>query len=257
MNGAAKEKEGALWGDERVVVKSNGEPTYLLSDLAYHLNKLLKRKFDVAVTVVGADHHAEIKQVAEKIGFFGVDQNRLKIIIMQLVRLTSGGKEVRMSKRAGEFVTLDDLLKEVGLDAARWFFLEKSPDTHMDFDLDLAKERSKKNPVYYAQYAHARASSILKKARKKLRNYETEKLNEKEELALIKKILKLPEVVEDIAGDYQVHRLTKYTYELAKSFTDFYENCRVIYPDRGRGVEEDKKLIILLITFFFLFLKTL
>src|SRR3989344_267105 len=251
-NGAAKEKEGALWWDERVVVKSNGEPTYLLSDLAYHLNKLLKRKFDVAVTVVGADHHAEIKQVAEKIGFFGVDQNRLKIIIMQLVRLTSGGKEVRMSKRAGEFVTLDDLLKEVGLDAARWFFLERSPDTHMDFDLDLAKERSKNNPVYYVQYAAARCYSILRKS--EIRNPKSEKgkdalshspplitkerwkggevnlqlLSKPEELSLIKKILQLPDIIEDIANDYQVHRLPRYAYELAKTFTDFYEKHRVV-----------------------------
>ena len=225
-----KEKEGALWWNERVVVKSNGEPTYFLSDLAYHRNKLVKRRFDVVVTIVGADHHAEIKQVEEKMKIFGIDQNRLKIIIMQLVRLVSQGKEVKMSKRAGEFVILDDLIKTVGLDAARWFFLERSPDTHMDFDLDLAKERSKKNPVYYVQYAHARACSILKKA-KQSRNANLNLLAQPAELNLIKKILQLTEIIEDITNDYQVHRLPRYAYELAKIFTDFYEKHHVIDPE--------------------------
>ena len=255
--GLVERRDGAIWLGDAVLVKSGGEPTYFLSDLAYHYDKFFKRKFELAVNIWGADHHGYVARVEKGIEALGIEPSRLRVIVMQLVRLLSKGKEARMSKRAGEFVTLDDLLKLVGVDAARWFFLEKSPDTHMDFDLDLAKERSKKNPVYYAQYAHARASSILKKARKKLRNYETEKLNEKEELALIKKILKLPEVVEDIAGDYQVHRLTKYTYELAKSFTDFYENCRVIYPERSRGVEEDKKLTIARLTLVLAAQKTL
>lgn len=233
-----KEKEGALWWDERVVIKSNGEPTYLLADLAYHRDKLLKREFDLAITVVGADHHAEIKQVEEKVKVFGTSPERLKIIVIQLVRLVSKGKEVKMSKRAGEFVTLDDLLKEVGVGVARWFFLERSPDTHMDFDLDLAKERSRKNPVYYVQYAHARACSILRKseARSTTRlpdGQESETLNlliQPEELTLIKKILQLPEIVEDISKDYQVHRLPRYAYELAQVFTNFYEKHHVIDP---------------------------
>ena len=157
----------------------------------------------------------------------GVSPERLKIIIMQLVRLTSGGKEVKMSKRAGEFITLDDLVKEVGVGAARWFFLERSPDTHMDFDLDLAKERSKKNPVYYVQYAHARACSILRKSKvSKISNLQL--LTQPEELNLIKKILQLPEIIEDIAKDYQIHRLPRYAYELAKTFADFYEKHKVI-----------------------------
>jgi len=132
-----------------------------------------------------------------------------------------------MSKRAGEFITLDELLDKVGLDAARWFFLERSPDTHMDFDMGLAKERSKKNPVYYVQYAHARACSILKKA-KLDKKANLNLLDKPEELALIKKILQLQEVVGDIANDYQVHRLPRYAYELAQTFTTFYENHRVI-----------------------------
>ncbi len=224
---ALKEKEGALWLGDAVVVKSNKEYTYFLADLTYHYDKFIKRKFDLAINIWGADHHGYVSRMQKGIKALGVDSARLKIIIMQLVRLTSGGKEVRMSKRAGEFVTLDDLLKEVGVDAARWFFLERSPDTHMDFDLDLAKERSKKNPVYYVQYAHARASSILRKM-KLSKKADLALLNKPEELNLIKKILQLQEVIKDTAEDYQVHRLPRYAYELAKTFTDFYEKHHVI-----------------------------
>lgn len=243
-----KEKDGALWWDERVLIKSNGEPTYLLTDLAYHRNKFLKRKFDIAITIVGADHHAEIKQVEEKIKVFGIGPGRLIIIIMQLVRLTSAGKEARMSKRAGEFITLDDLLKEVGADAARWFFLERTPNTHMDFDLDLAKERSKKNPVYYVQYAHARACSILRKIKnQKLKTKNTNQnlqlLSQPEELNLIKKIIQLPEIIEDIARDYQVHRLPRYAYELAQVFTNFYEKHKVIDP-KNKALTEARLLLV-------------
>ena len=231
-----KEKEGALWLGDAVVVKSNKEPTYFLADLAYHYDKFIKRKFDIAINVWGADHHGYIERMKRGVEVLGVKPERLKIIIMQLVRLTNRGKEARMSKRAGEFITLDDLLKEVGADAVRWFFLERSPDTHMDFDLDLAKERSKKNPVYYVQYAHARASSILKKAGEKrevgsgkfLTSHLSLLISQVEEFSLIKKILQLPEVIEDIATDYQIHRLPRYTYELAKTFTDFYEKHKVI-----------------------------
>lgn len=145
-----------------------------------------------------------------------------------------------MSKRTGEFVTLDELLKEVGADAARWFFLERSPNTHMDFDMDLAKERSKKNPVYYVQYAHARACSILQKG-KPGKKADLELLSQPEELALIKKILRLPEIIEDAANDYQVHRLTRYAYELAQAFTNFYEKHQVIYPEQSRWIDKKNK----------------
>ena len=224
---ALKEKEGALWLGDAVVVKSNQEYTYFLADLAYHYDKFIKRKFDSAINVWGADHHGYVSRMQKGIEALGVDPARLKIIIMQLVRLISHGKEVRMSKRAGEFITLDDLLREVGADAARWFFLERSSDTHMDFDLDLAKKRSKKNPVYYVQYAHARACSILRKE-KLTKKADLELLEQPEELALIKKILQLPEVIGDIANDYQVHRLPRYAYELAQVFTAFYEKHKVI-----------------------------
>ena len=222
-----KEGEGALWLGDAVVVKSNQELTYFLADLAYHYDKFIKRKFDLAINIWGADHHGYVERMEKGIEALGVSPERLKIIIMQLVRLTSGGKEVKMSKRAGEFITLDDLVKEVGVGAARWFFLERSPDTHMDFDLDLAKERSKKNPVYYVQYAHARACSILRKSKvSKISNLQL--LTQPEELNLIKKILQLPEIIEDIAKDYQIHRLPRYAYELAKTFADFYEKHKVI-----------------------------
>ncbi|MDO8523235.1 MAG: arginine--tRNA ligase [bacterium] len=221
------EKEGALWLADAVVIKSNKESTYFLADLAYHYDKFMKRKFDIAIDIWGADHHGYIERMKKGVEAIGVEPARLQIIIMQLVRLISGGKEVKMSKRSGEFVTLDELLKEVGVDAARWFFLERSPNTHMDFDMDLAKERSKKNPVYYVQYAHARSCSILRKG-KPGKKADLMLLDKPEELALIKKILQLHEIIEDITDDYQAHRLTKYVYELAQTFTNFYEKCLVI-----------------------------
>jgi len=230
--GLVEHKDGAMWLGDAVLVKSDGEPTYFLADLAYHYDKFLKRKFDLAIDVWGADHHGYAARMKNGIGALGIHSSRIKIIVMQLVRLTSGGKEVRMSKREGEFITLDELIENVGLDAARWFFSERSPDTHLDFDLDLAKERSKKNPVYYVQYAHARACSILKKIKITNQNVKLTLLNASEELNLIKKMLQFPEVVEDIARDYQVHRLTKYAYEFAKSFTNFYEKQRVISKDK-------------------------
>jgi len=254
-----REYESALWlgdpkRDKAVLVKSDGEPTYFLADLAYHYDKFINREFDIAINIWGADHHgyaARMKRGAEALG---IDANKIHILIMQLVRLISGGKEMRMSKRAGNFVTMDELLEMVGVDVARWFFLEKSLKTHMDFDLDLARERSRKNPVYYVQYAHARACSILKKSTQKTiwrpparqlfggdNQVKLKLLETNEELALIKKILQLPEIIEDIASDYEVQRLPRYAYELAKTFTDFYENCRVIYPEHSRVVDESAR----------------
>lgn len=231
--GLLEKRDGAIWLGDGVLVKSDSEPTYFLSDLAYHHDKFIKRKFDIAINIWGADHHGYVERMKKGVGALGVDPSRLRIIIMQLVRLMKGGQEVRMSKRAGEFVTLDELIDEVGLDAARYFFLEKSPDTHMDFNLDLAKERSVKNPVYYIQYAHARISSIFRKAKSyKLQATSFKLLKEKEELGLIKKLIQFPEVVEDTANDYQVHRLTRYAYELARSFHNFYEKQRVITENK-------------------------
>lgn len=234
--GLVEKKDGATWFGDRVFVKSNGEPTYLLVDVSYLRNKIFGRKFDKAVIVVGADHHAEMEQVKKSATLLGIPEGKLNIIIIQLVRLVRGGKEFRMGKRTGEFVTMDELLNEVGLDAARYFFLEKSPDTHMDFDLDLAKERSVKNPACYIQYAHARTASIFRKAGLRKSDFprksDFQKLNAPEELTLIKKLVQFPEVVEDITRDYQAHRLTRYAYELARAFHNFYEKHRVISDDK-------------------------
>ncbi|MFH1367338.1 MAG: arginine--tRNA ligase [Patescibacteria group bacterium] len=225
-----------LYGDDkdRVLVKKDGEPTYFLSDIAYHYDKLSVRKFDRVIDIWGADHHGyqgRMQAALRALGF----ENKLDIIIYQLVKLKKDGVEVKMSKRAGTFVTLDELIDDVGSDVARFFFLMYAAGTHMDFDLNLAKEKSEKNPVYYVQYAHARICSIIKKAAKMLRNkkiFDPEKLNKKEELDLVKEILKLPELIEEISRSYEVHKLSFYAQNLAIKFHDFYNVCRVI--DNGK-----------------------
>ncbi len=254
--GAIKLKDGAIWFfpvglgtdglEGTVVIKSNQEPTYALADFAYHYDKFIKREFDIAIDIWGADHHGHIERMKNGVEAMGIDPSRLEIITIQLVRLIRGGEEVKMSKRTGEFITLDDLLDEVGVDVARWFFLERSLNTHMDFDLDLAKERNKKNPVYYVQYAHARSCSILKKAGDLSSHPPLLRiLNTPEELTLIKKILQLTEVIEDIANDYQVHRLTRYAYELAQTFTDFYEKHLVVDPKNKELTQARLALVLL------------
>lgn len=235
--GLAYSKEGAMWlkttefGDDkdRVLVTSDGFPTYFLVDAGHYL--ATKERGFSKINIVGADHHGYVSRIQAAARILGLKKS--EVIVMQLVRLLREGEEVRMSKRKGTFVTIDELIGEVGLDAARYFFLEKSPDTHIDFDLDLAKERSAKNPVYYIQYAHARMASIFRKAKNyKLRAKNYKVLKEKEELDLIKKLIQFPEVVEDIARDYQVHRLTRYALELARTFHNFYEKQRVITKDK-------------------------
>ncbi|MEK7560275.1 MAG: arginine--tRNA ligase [Patescibacteria group bacterium] len=232
QKGIAEEKDGALWFADHVLVKSNGNYTYFLADLAYHYDKFINRKFDLAINIWGADHHGYVERMKKGIEALGVNQERLKIIMMQLVRFISKGQEVKMSKRAGEFVTLDELIEMVGFDAARWFFLERTPNTQMDFDLDLAKERSKKNPVFYVQYAHARACSVAKASRNWILGTDFSLLKEKEELTLIKKITQFYETIEDIANDYFVHRLTNYTYGLAQIYTSFYENHKILTENK-------------------------
>ncbi len=237
----AYEKEGALWfkstkyGDEkdRVLVKTDGEKTYLAPDVAYLKNKK-DRGFDKIIYFWGADHHGYVARLKAAAQALGYDKKDVEIILMQLVKLFRDGKEVKMSKRAGVYITLDELLDEVGADVARFFFLMHSANRHMNFDMDLAKEQSDKNPVYYVQYAHARICSILNNAKLKMPNVKSisnakcQKLEHKSELGLIKQLIKLPEILEDTAKDYQLQRLSKYVTDLASIFHRFYTECRVI-----------------------------
>lgn len=237
-------RDNALWfraknfgdAEDRVLIKSDGETTYFLSDLAYHWNKFAVRKFRLVIDVWGADHYGYLTRVKAGLQALKIPEDKLTVIVMQLVRLIENGREIKMSKRAGTYVTLDELIDEVGADVAKFFFLMSSPESHMDFDLALAKERSEKNPVYYVQYAHARLCAILRKCDKskiqnsKFKNFNL--LNHSSELALIKALDYFPELVYDIAQNYEAHRLTHYAIGLAKLFHAFYRDCRVIGEKR-------------------------
>ncbi len=243
--GYVYEKEGALWfestryGDEKdeVLVRSNGIPTYFAADIAYHKNKF-ERGFDWVINVWGADHHGHVNRMKGSMEALGYDADRLHVIIMQLVRLFRGGEIVRMSKRSGQYITLQDLIEEVGADAARYFFVMRSADSHLDFDLDLAKSQSQENPVYYVQYAHARICSILRQAEeagvqlKPVDQVDLSLLKEDVEMNLIRKIAEFPELVEGAAKALEPHRLTNYAHDLASSFHSFYGKCRVLNDDK-------------------------
>ena len=236
-NNLIYEKDKAWWvktsqfGDEKdwVVIRETGEPTYLLSDIAYHKDKF-DRGFDKVIDIWGADHQAHVskmKAVAKMLGFKGV----LDILVLQLITLRGGEK---MSKRLGNIITLRDLVDEIGLDAARWFYLQKSLDTHTEIDLELAKEQSEKNPVFYVQYAYARICSILAKSpRYKIQDTKYKALNHPSELSLIKQLIVFPEIVEDTAKDYQIQRLPQHATDLAASFHQFYRDRRVISEDKN------------------------
>lgn len=239
--GLTYEQEGAEWfmstalGDERdrVIIKSDGEKTYLLGDIAYHKYKFEKKKFDKVINIWGADHFGDVAGLIAGVEAMG-HMDKLEIVLLQFVTVVKDGKTVRMSKRMGTAVTMDDLLDELSPDVIRFFFLMKSSDTHLNFDLDLAKEQSEKNPVFYVQYAHARIASILKKSKKILRVRRIKKvelLNDKREIELMKQILKFPEIVEDTANDYEVHRIPQYALDLANSFHKFYAECHVLTDD--------------------------
>lgn len=231
---------GALWlrstryGDDkdRVVIRQDGRPTYIASDIAYHKDKF-DRGFDHIIDVWGADHHGYIRRMEASIQAMGYDKSRFEAIIIQIVRFLKGGEVQRMQKRTGEFIPLRDLMDDVGVDVARWFYLMRSHDTHMDFDLDLAKEHSEQNPVFYAQYAHARICSVIAKAADQ--GFEAEPRFEMtlhpSERDLIKKICDLQFEIEQAAESRQVHRITTYAVELARLYHDFYEKCRVISPE--------------------------
>ena len=242
--GFAYEAEGALWlrstafGDEkdRVLVRANGLPTYLASDVAYHLDKY-ERGYDLLINLWGADHHGYVARMKAAIAAMGYDPDRLVILIYQLVNLYRGTEPVRMSKRAGELITLREVMDEIGVDALRFFYLLRSHDSPLDIDLDLAQEQSEKNPVFYVQYAHARICSIERVASEQgvpiptLDEANLNLLTHPEEVALIKRLAEFPEEVRFAGLQYAPHRLTSYALEVARAFHGFYTECRVLSDD--------------------------
>ena len=246
------EEDGALWfkstdfGDQRdrVLIKQDGQKTYLAGDIAYHKYKFETKKFDKVIDIWGADHHGDVPGLQAAIDALGY-KGKLDIILLQFVTLFENKEKLRMSKREGRYVTLDELLDKVGSDVFRFFSLQKSADTHLNFDLALAQEQSEKNPVYYVQYAHARICSILQKSNAEYKipqrresalrgrqDAKYELLQHPSELELIKQLTRLPEIVEDTAQDYQVQRIPQYALGLAESFHRFYHDCRVISDDK-------------------------
>jgi arginyl-tRNA synthetase len=246
-SGNLYEQDGALWlrstvyGDDkdRVVVKKDKSYTYLATDIAYHRNKLA-RGFKTLVNIWGADHHGYIPRVQAVIQAFGHPKDSLHVVLVQLVAILKHGKPAPMSKRAGTFVTLRDVVQDVGSDAARYIFLTRRSDSHLDFDLDIAKEQSRENPVYYVQYAHARLASLFREA--ETRNIAVPKadavdlslLDLEEEQNIIKMLAKYPEVIEEAALAYEPHRLTFYLQDLAGLLHNYYFKHRVITEDLAR-----------------------
>jgi arginyl-tRNA synthetase len=235
-------REGATWfvssalGEDKdnVLVRSNGEPTYFASDIAYHRNKLDQRGFDRVIDVWGADHQGHVSRTRTGVASLGINPDRLQIVIHQLITLKVGGQPVRMSKRTGNIVLLREVIDEVGRDACRFFFVSRSADSHLDFDLDLAKQESDENPVFYVQYAHARISSILERAGERgLLGHDGDLtlIRHPAELALIRKMLELPELVALAATGLEPHHLPHYALDLASVFHSFYKQCRVISDD--------------------------
>jgi len=240
--GYVMEKEGALWfestalGDDRdnVLVRSSGVPTYFAADMAYHYNKFGIRKFDRVIDVWGADHQGHVPRMKAAVEALGYDPEKLDVITVQLVTLKRSEELLRLSKRRGEIITLSELLDDVGPDACRYFFLIRSANTQMEFDLDLAKKEAPDNPVFYIQYAHARIASIQRTAEEGNLSSEGAKLSllvEPIELSLIRKMLQLPEVINTVAVTLSPHSLAHYAQELATLFHDFYTQCRVITDD--------------------------
>lgn len=238
--GVTYEKDGAVWfkasdfGDDqdRVLVRANGVPTYFVPDIAYHYNKLVTRGFDKAIDILGADHHGYIARMKAALTALGVDSDKLDIVIMQMVRLVRNGEAVKLSKRSGKAITLATLLDEIPMDAARFFFNLRDPDTHLEFDLDLAIEESSKNPVFYVQYAHARICRVLEKMAEegisaKLPDSKSLKFTEEAEFAIIRHIASLPEIINEAASEYNPSKITRYVLDLAALFHKFYDTCKI------------------------------
>ncbi len=236
------EREGALWfasqdlGEDRdnVVIRSTGRPTYFASDIAYHYDKFVRRKFERVIDVWGADHQGHVSRMKAAAQALGIDPSRLDIVIYQLVSFRRGDELVRLSKRAGNIVLIRDVVDEVGADAARFFFLARSADSQMEFDLELAKRQSAENPVYYVQYAHARIAGILVNAAERIPAYDdgdVSMLRHPMELELVRKMLQLPELVQTMALTLEPHHLPHYAQDLATAFHAFYTECRVLDLD--------------------------
>ena len=247
--GYVAEREGAVWftstdlGEDKdnVLVRSGGAPTYFASDIAYHRNKFRERGFDRVIDIWGADHQGHVSRLKAAVEAIGADPERLRILLYQLVTLKRGGEAVRLSKRAGDIITLREVVDEVGADACRFFFLLRSADSQMEFDIDLAKRQSNENPVYYVQYAHARIAGILRTAEERGLTYDDGDqglLTHPAELALIRKMLVLPELVDAISRSYEPHHLPHYAQDLATSFHAFYTEVRVM----GREKDTDEEV---------------
>ncbi len=244
------QREGALWftsselgeNKDNVVVRSDGRPTYYASDIAYHHDKFFRRRFSLVIDVWGADHHGHVSRLKTAVKALGVDPNALHVLLYQLVTLKRDGEAVRLSKRGGEIITLDELVEEVGPDAARFFFLMRSPGAQMDFDLDLAVKQSNENPVFYVQYAHARLASILQRASEQgltPDGGDVSLLTKPHELALIREMMRLVDIVEAVATTFEPQHLPHYAMELATAFHAFNDafkqigdpGLKVITPD--------------------------
>nr|MDD5837111.1 arginine--tRNA ligase [Eubacteriales bacterium] len=244
--GVTYELDGALWfkasefGNDKdiVLIRANGIPTYIVPDIAYHYNKLVTRGYDKAIDVLGADHHGYIPRMKAALTALGIDADRLDIVIMQMVRLVSNGETIKLSKRSGKAITLNTLLEEVPIDAARFFFNLREPNSHFDFDLELAAKQSSENPVYYVQYAHARICSIIKKAKDEgidISNVNDSVLNRlctDEERELISHLAGLTDEIINAAKIYDPAKITHYVIELATLFHKFYNAHRVVTDDR-------------------------
>ena len=240
--GYTYETDGATWlrtsdfkdDKDRVLIKKDGNYTYFLPDIAYHFDKV-QRGNDILIDLMGADHHGYINRLKASLETFGVDSDRLEIQIMQMVRLMQNGEEVKMSKRTGNAITLREIMDEVGVDAARYFLTMRSPDTHFDFDMELAKEQSQDNPVYYAQYGHARICSILKQAKEQGIDISTDvdfsKITNEKAIELLKKVAEFEPTIESAADSRAPHRMTNYIQDLASHFHKFYNAEKVLTDD--------------------------
>ncbi|MBQ3854361.1 MAG: arginine--tRNA ligase [Anaerovibrio sp.] len=241
-NGKIYEEDGALWlksteyGDDkdRVVIRDNGVPTYLAADIAYHKDKF-ERGFGKLINIWGADHHGYICRVKAAMSALGFNADNLDVLLLQMVRLLRGGELVKLSKRTGQTVTLAELIEEVGTDAARYFFIMRSMDSQLDFDLDLAKSKTNENPVYYIQYAHARICSIFRQAEetglKVGDNVDLTLLTDETEIDIINKLQEYEEEIERAAAEYAPQRIARYAYDLASKFHSFYNQCRILGVD--------------------------